>query len=65
MKLNTSTDLSILSSSISTVKDCHAESQVYLHFHKVAYSELAGHLQPSLNKSSTLGYNRLPPVRQK
>jgi len=54
MKLNTSTDLSILSSSISTVKDCHAESQVYLHFHKVAYSELAGHLQPSLNKSSTL-----------
>jgi len=24
-----------------------------LHFHQVAYSELAGHLQPSLNKSST------------
>jgi len=45
MKLNTLIDLSILSSSIiSTVKDCHAESKVYLHFHQVAYSELVGHL---------------------
>ena len=39
MKWNTWTDLSILSSSISTVKDCHAESKVYLHFHQVAYNE--------------------------
>ena len=52
MKWNTSYDSSILSSSISTVYDFHAESTVFLRFYQVACSKLAGHLQPSQNKTS-------------
>ena len=59
------TDLSILSSSISTVKDCHAESTIFMHFHQVACSKLAGRLQPSLNKSSIRLTDYHPSARSK
>jgi len=41
-----------------------AEITIFLHFHQVACSKLAGHVQPSLKKAG-LGYSRLPPIRQK
>jgi len=43
----------MLSNAILAVQDCHAESKVFPHFHQVTCRKLAGHLQPSLNKSST------------